>query len=100
MFGIIGFILYLLINYYNKIKSGQISSNYNSFNNIIIMLILLQVYLVYKNIDNETFEMSGKISKITSSMIYLLGVLTMICSINLYIILKYFTTDGFKSLNM
>lgn len=100
MLSIVGFVLYLLIKYYNKISSGQISSSYNSFNNIIVMLIFLQVYLVYNNIDNDSFEMSGKISKVTSSIIYLLGLLTTICSINLYIILKYFTTDGYKNLNV
>lgn len=98
--GIIGFVLYLLIKYYNKISSGQISSSYNSFNNIIVLLISVQIYLIYTNIDNSNFEFSGKISKVTSSIIYLLGLLTIICSVNLYIILKYFTTDGFKTLNI
>ena len=96
--GVISFVLYLLITYYNRIVEGNISSGYNSFSNIIVMLLLLQVYLVYTNIDNESFETTGRISKVTSSMIYLLGVLTTICSINLYIILKYYTTDGFTPL--
>jgi hypothetical protein len=97
--GVIGFVLYLLITYYNIIVEGNVSSSYNSFSNIIVMLLLLQVYLVYTNIDNESFESSGKISKVTSSIMYLLGVLTTICSINLYIILKYYTTDGFQTIN-
>lgn len=99
MLGVIGFVLYLLITYYNRISEGQVASGYNSFSNIIVMLLLLQVYLVYKNIDNDSFESSGKISKVTSSIVYLLGVLTIICSINLYIILKYYTTDGFINAN-
>jgi len=97
--GVIAFVLYLLITYYNIIVEGNLSSSYNSFSNIIVMLLLLQVYLVYTNIDNESFESSGKISKVTSSIMYLLGVLTTICSMNLYIILKYYTTDGFQIIN-
>jgi hypothetical protein len=97
--GVIAFVLYLIIAYYNRIIEGRVASGYNSFSNIIVMLLLLQVYLVYKNIDTDNFETSGKISKVTSSIIYLLGVLTTICSINLYIILKYYTTDGFKNIN-
>jgi hypothetical protein len=99
MLGVIAFVLYLLITYYNRISEGQVASGYNSFSNIIVMLLLLQVYLVYRNIDNDSFESSGKISKVTSSIIYLLGILTTICSINLYIILKYYTTDGFANIN-
>jgi len=97
MLGVICFVLYLLITHYNKISAGQVSSSYNSFSNIIVMLLFLQVYLVYTNIDNSNFESSGKISKVTSSIMYLLGVLITICSINLYIILKYYTTDGFTN---
>jgi hypothetical protein len=92
--------LYLLIKYFNEIKLGHVSPSFNSFSNIIVMLIFLQVYLIYNNIDSHSFDVSGKISKVTSSLIYLLLVLTMICSVNIYIILKYFTTDGFRSLKM
>ena len=63
------------------------------------MLLLLQVYLVYTNINTDTFESSGKIPKVTSSLVYLLGVLTGICSIILSTILKYYSTDGFTNIN-
>jgi hypothetical protein len=48
------------------------------------------------NINDEKFEATGKLSKVTSSMIYLLGVLTAISSIILNTILKYYSTDGFR----
>lgn len=94
--GVISFVLYLLINYKDNIVAGQVAPGYNSFSNIIVMLLLLQFYLVNSNISTEKFEATGKISKVVSSIIYLLGVVTAICSIILYTILKYFSTDGFK----
>jgi len=97
--GIICFILYLLINYRNNIVSGHVSPGYNSFTNIVSVLIFLQLYLVYTNISSDKFQSTGNISKLTSSVIYLLGVVTAICSIILYTILKYFTTDGFTVSN-
>ena len=96
---IIGFILYLLINYKNIIVSGNVAPGYNSFTTIISLLIFIQLYLVYTNISSDKFQSTGKLSKLTSSIIYLLGVLTAICSIILYTILKYFSTDGFKAHN-
>lgn len=99
IFAIISFILYLLINYRDKIIDGHVTPSYNSFSNIIVLLLLLQVYLVYTNISTDNFESSGKISKVTSSFIYLLGVLTAICSIILSTILKYYSTDGFTNIN-
>ena len=96
---VISFVLFLLINYQDKIIAGQVAPSFNSFSNIIVMLLLLQVYLVYTNINTDTFESSGKIPKVTSSLVYLLGVLTGICSIILSTILKYYSTDGFTNIN-
>lgn len=97
MLGVISFILYLLIKYKNNITEGHIAPSYNSFNNITVMLILLQLYLVINAINNERFETTGKMSKVITSTIYLLGVLTTISSIILYTILKYYSTDGFMA---
>jgi hypothetical protein len=95
--GVIIFVLYLLIKYKNNIISGHVAPGYSSFSIIISSLLFVQLYLVYTSISSEKFENTGKMSPVTSSFIYLLGVLTAICSIILYTILKYFTTDGFKS---
>ncbi len=97
--GIISYVLYLLINYKNNIIEGNISPSYNSFTNIIVMLLLVQVYLVYTNINTNSFETTGKISKVASSLVYLLSVITGICAIILGTILKYYSTDGFINSN-
>jgi len=99
MLGVISFVLYLLINYKDNIVAGNVAPSYNSFSNIVVLLLLLQVYLVYTNITTDNFEKGGKISKVTSSFVYLLGVLTAICSIILGTILKYYSTDGFANIN-
>jgi hypothetical protein len=95
MLGVISFVLYLLIQYKNNITEGHVSPSYNSFSNIIVILLMLQLYIVINNINTESFQASGKMSKVISSVIYLLGVLTAISSIILYTILKYYSTDGF-----
>ena len=96
---VISFILYMLIKYKNKIIDGQVATSYNSFSNVLVLLIMLQLYMIYTNIGNEKFNSTGKMSKVTSSIIYLIGVLTGICSIILYTILKYYSTDGFSSMS-
>jgi hypothetical protein len=99
MLGVIAFILYLMINYKSIILENHISNSYHSFSNITVILILIQLYIVYTNISSDSFESSGKMSKVTSSMVYLLGILSAMSSIILFTILKYFTTDGFSTLN-
>ncbi len=95
MLGVISFVLFMLIKYKKNITEGHVAPNYNSFSNIIVILIMVQIYLVITNIGTERFETTGKISKVTSSIMYLLGMLTTISSITLYTILKYYSTDGF-----
>jgi len=97
MLGVIAFILYLMIKYKSLILQDHVANGYHSFSNINIILILIQLYIVYTNISSDSFEKTGKMSKVTSSMVYLLGVLSAITSIILYTILRYFTTDGFTS---
>jgi hypothetical protein len=99
MLGVIAFILYLMIKYKSIILQDHVANGYHSFSNINIILILIQLYIVYTNISSDSFEKTGKMSKVTSSMVYLLGVLSAITSIILYTILRYFTTDGFVSNN-
>jgi hypothetical protein len=97
MLGYVSFILYLIITYKDNINSGHVSPSYYSFSNIGLMLLLIQLYIVYTNISTSKFETTGQISKVSSSIILLLSVLTLICSVIIFTILKYFTTDGFTS---
>ena len=99
MLGVIAFILYLMITYKSIILQDHVANGYHSFSNINVILILIQLYIVYTNITSDSFEKTGKMSKVTSSMVYLLGVLSAITSIILYTILRYFTTDGFITNN-
>lgn len=95
MLGYVSFILYLIITYQDNINSGRVSPSYFSFSNIGLMLLLIQLYIVYTNISTSKFETTGQLSNVSSNIILLMSVLTLICSIILFTILKYFTTDGF-----
>jgi hypothetical protein len=98
MLAVIGFILYLIIFYKTPILENHVSQSYYTFSNITIILLLIQIYIVYKNINTKEFDISGKISKVTSSLIYLIGVLSSLSAMIIYIVLKYFRTDGFQLL--
>jgi hypothetical protein len=97
MLTVIGVIMFCSIFYKDKILAGNVSQGYTTFSNITIFLLLFQIYILYTNISNKSFETTKKISKITSSTLYLFGVLTMISSLTLYSIVKYFSADGFTN---
>lgn len=91
---VLAILLYLTIKYKNLIIDGHVSNNYYIFSNVIVLLFLLQSYLLYTDMETDKFNLTKKLSKMTSSLIYLIGVITFICSMILYTILTYFTTDG------
>ena len=93
---VISFILYLIITYKDKIIENHISSGYYTFSNIAVILLFIQIYMIYSNISTDKFQTTGRIPKVTSSFIYLIGTLSAICTVIIYTILKYFTTDGFQ----
>ena len=98
MLTVIGFILYLIIFYKTPILDNRVSQSYYTFSNITVILLLIQLYIIYNNITTKEFETTGKISKVTSSLIYLVGVLSSFTAMIIYIVLKYFRTDGFQIL--
>jgi hypothetical protein len=95
---IVGFLMYLLITYKTIISEGHVSGYYSTFTFLSSILILVQMYLLYMGVNNEKFQATNKLSKIISSIICLTAVLNSICVVILYIILKYYTTDGYKNL--
>lgn len=94
MLGTIGFLIYLTIFYMSAIIAGHVSPTYYTFKNMVIILMLVKIYVTYQHISTSNFEQTGKLSKITFSLLYLFGVIAALCSLILFTLLKYFRTDG------
>jgi hypothetical protein len=94
MFAIIGFILYLLIENKDIIINDHVAPKYKTFRNIAQVLLVLQMIIVMNKLNSESFKTTGKIGGLTSSLMYLFSVFTLACSLILYVILTYYTTDG------
>ena len=96
--GIIGFMMYLLIRFKTIISEGRVSSYYNTFSFLSSILVLMQIYLLYDGINSTSFQRTHTLSKVIISVICLVAVLNTISALILYVILNYYTTDGYKNL--
>lgn len=92
--GVIGFVLYLLIYYKDDILGNRVSNSYYTFSNITAIILLMQIYLLYTNM-NVKDGFKGQISKVVSGTLLIIGLFSVMSSIILYTILRYYTTDGF-----
>lgn len=95
MLFIVSSLLYFNIIYRDIIVEGRVSLGFNTFSNIVIILLLIQTYIIYSAISSKSFQEKG-ISSVTSGTILLLAILTGISTNIIRTILKYFTTDGFE----
>ena len=94
LLAVIGFILYSVITHKNQIINDHVPTYYSTFIEVSMILIIIQTLVIYSSIFTDKFKQNGFISPINIYSSYLLSSLTMMCSIIIYIMLKYYTTDG------
>ncbi|MAD12815.1 MAG: hypothetical protein CMC04_08860 [Flavobacteriaceae bacterium] len=94
LLAIIGFILFSVLTHKNQIINGHVPTYYSTFIEVSMILIIIQTLVIYSSIFTAKFKQGGIISPINIYSSYLLSSLTMMCSIIIYIMLKYYTTDG------
>lgn len=99
LLGVTASLFYLTFINKDIIIEGRVSSGYNVFSNIVTILILIQMYIIYSEVSNKSFQEKG-VSNVTMTTILVLGVLSAIATNILRTILKYFTTDGFALLKI
>jgi hypothetical protein len=94
LIGILGFMLYLVISFKNKIDSGTLSDSYGLFSKLSVAFILIQLYITHYGMQNSNFKETGSIPKLYTSFSYLVGVINIFIISILATILYYFSTDG------
>ena len=94
MIGILVYMIYLLSYYFSQITAGHISSGYYTFMNIFVVLLMVEFYIFYNNLQDKAFKTTGTIGKVPGMVLYLLEIISIVTLITLGIILKYFSTDG------
>lgn len=92
--GAIGYLMYLMIAYRDKIESGHVSPNFKVFNNIASLLVCIQVLILYLGMKKDKYKETLMIPPLYNSLITLVGVINIIYLFILISILYYFTTDG------
>ena len=95
MLCIVSFMFYVMIKYKDNIVKQDTAPGYDTLTTLIIILLMSQLYIVITNVDNDRFELTGKLPVMMTSILYLLGTITSISSVLLYGKLKYYSTDGF-----
>tara|TARA_Y100000768_G_scaffold388679_1_gene386106 strand:- start:1803 stop:2348 length:546 start_codon:yes stop_codon:yes gene_type:complete len=93
--GIVIWILYININYYEQINKGNLTREYKTASYISIGLQLLQLLLIFRiAFIKEGGGENNRMSSYMKSVTYLLTILNVMFLGIISIILEYFSTDG------
>jgi hypothetical protein len=83
-------IMILLFKFYDRITGGKVSDYYTSFMNLTSILIMIQFIIIFKELTESKLTLNEK----TTSVLKLLALLTLISVTIIYIVLKFYVTDG------
>lgn len=89
LLGVVGFLLYQVIQHKQSLVTGRVAPRYQAFNIVTVLLLLIQVFMIIRA------DPKSRLSNLTISLLYFIGTLAAISSINQYMILSYYSTDGF-----
>ena len=92
--GVIGYALYLLTTFKYRISDGNVAPSYTTFTNISVILILIQLAIFFMGSKKENFKSTGRLDRVYSMLIYMVGIINIATVITIGVILTYFTTDG------
>lgn len=98
--GTIMFFIYLLQKYRNIINDGHVSKQYSFFATVSIFLVFFQIILFYNGMKTPVFKQQHVLPNLYNSASYLVGILNLYVVITIYVILKYYTTDGFDGITV
>ena len=96
-------LIYLNVTHFIMINQDRVSNEYNKYSNASTIMIVLQLFLLGKEMYEEKIVQEGKPANIIQAQAtiselkvfaYLLGILSLIFVLMQNIVLTYFTTDG------
>lgn len=100
----VGWLLVLNMMYKSTIESGHLPGEYDNFQTLGMLILLVELYLLYKYLSDQakikfgghdfTSQLNELMSKNLAWLMTLLSVIYMIVIGIMQVILQYFTTDG------
>jgi len=92
--GVLAFLLYLNIQYKDKIGSGHLTDSFSLFTKLNILIICIEAYIFFTGMQQKKDSNIEYLPIMYSSFLYLLIIINITMALIQYNILRYFTTDG------
>ena len=91
-------IIILIGSYFRQIAADDVTPSFYTLSTLSILVCLMITYLFNKNTSTEEFMKTQEVNKISGMVMYLLELLGFMIVISMFIILKFFVTDGYRNI--
>lgn len=91
-------IIILIGSFFKQIAADSVTPSFHTLNTLSILVSLMITYLFNKNTSTEEFIKTQEVNKISGMVMYLLELLGFIIVISMFIILKFYVTDGYRNI--
>uniref|UniRef100_A0A6C0FCL3 Uncharacterized protein n=1 Tax=viral metagenome TaxID=1070528 RepID=A0A6C0FCL3_9ZZZZ len=90
-------IVALLASYFQRIAKKQLTPAFEQLTTLSLLNTLLLTYLFNRNTSTEEFKKTQEVNKVSGMIMYLVEILGFIIVISMFIVLKFYVTDGFSN---
>ena len=95
--GLLAWAIVLFSQYFDYIAKDQLTPSFGMFSTFLVLSNLFLIRMMYNNMNSKEFEKSQSINKVSGMLMYFMEVITLIILISMFIIVRFFVTDGFKN---
>ena len=92
---LIGCVVALLSSYFQRIANNELTPSFGKLTTLSLLNTLILTYLFNRNTSTEEFKKTQEINKVSGMIMYLLEILGFVIVISMFIVLKFYVTDGF-----
>jgi hypothetical protein len=96
--GLLAWAISMFSQYYDYIAKDQLTPSFNMFTTFLILISMFLVRMMYNNMNSKEFETTQMVNKVSGMIMYFMEVIMLVILISMFIILRFFVTDGFQSI--
>ena len=96
--GLLAWAISMFAQYFDYIAKDQLTPSFKMFTTFLILINMFLVRMMYNNMNSKEFETTQVVNKVSGMIMYFMEVIILVIMISMFIILRFFTTDGFESI--
>ena len=95
--GSLAWAITLFVQYFDYIAKDQLTPSFNMFTTFLVLSNLFLIRMLYNSMNSKEFEKNQSVNKVSGMLMYFMELISFVILISMFIILRFFVTDGFKT---